>query len=244
MTGRRRRTLNKSVTEAIKYTFMGSIEFERGMMQILGQEAHHSVDAAAVPSEARKLLLKATRKLRARLDEIVTVDSRLRERLLSDFEDLEVQVKAITKTPSRTHIIGTLFTILSRLLGYDWMDGQVYRTPFYFRTKSQEYDDHIKHMRQWRDWVNEDNQLVLDRRKVCQKLKEEGKAKNRIARVLNVSEYEVEEMITDHHLAEAARLIEEGHTWDEVISQTEEGGTQRFLSLLRRREAAARRRAI
>ena len=232
----------KLAREAIKYTFMNSMDFEDGMRQILGYRAYHSADLAGSPSAARKLLLEATRKLSTRIDEIVTMDPRLRERLLSDLGDLRTKIKGMNGTPCRIHIIGLLFKVISRLLGYDWMDGNVYRTPLYFRTKSQEYKDHIKQMTNWREWENEENELVIQRRKVCLQLNKQGLHKNQIARVLNISEYEVNQLIRDCDLAEIAKLREEGRPWEEITSQFQDGGTQRLISLWQRKEAAKKRR--
>lgn len=232
------------VNEAIKYTFISSMEFEEGMRQILGHKAYHTADWAGSPPAAKRLLLQATRKLSARVGEIITMDSRLRERLLSDLSSLQMQIRGMNKTPCRIHMIGLLFEIIGRLLGYDWMDGNVYRTPIYFRTKSQEYRDHIKHMRHWREWEKEENELVLQRRRICLQLNEQGMHQNQIARVLNISEYEVTQLIKDHHLAEIAKLLEEGRSLEEATSQFREGGSQRFWALWKRREAARKRRSM
>ncbi len=233
----------KTAKDAIKYTFMESMEFELGMRQILGEKAYHSFDVAAVPKSAIRLLLKATKELSIRVDEIITMDSRLHERLLSDIGTLQTQISGMTNTPCRIHIIGQLFKIISRLLGYDWMDGNIYRTPVYFRTKSQEYKDHIKHMANWRDWQNEENEVILQRRKICLQLDGQGWHKNQISRVLNISEYEVEQLITDCRLAEIAKLKEEGRPWDEIARQFHDGGPDGFLSLYKRRSAARKRRS-
>ena len=236
----------KLMGKATKYTFMSSMEFEEGMQQILGREAYHTADLAGSPSAAKKLLLKATKKLSARVDEIVNMDSRLRERLLSDLDCLRENINGMHKTPCRIHIIGLLFGIISRLLGYDWMDGKVYRTPIYFRTKSQEFQDYIKHMSDWREWEKEESELVLQRRRICLQLSEQGMSQNQIARVLNISEYEVSQLIKDHHLAEIAKLLEEGHSLEEVtsqFSQFREGAHQRLWALLKRKDAARKRRS-
>ena len=228
--------------EAIKFTFIYSMEFEEGMQQILGHRANHAADLAGSPSAAKKLLLQATKKLSTRVDEIVTMDARLRERLISDFDDLKKTIDGIDKTPFRIHLIGLLFKIISRLLGFDWMDGSVYRTPIYYRTKTQEFEEHVRHMKHWRDWENEENELVLQRRKICLQLKEEGLHKNQIARALNISEYEVDQLIKDKQLAEITKLIEKGYPWEEVLSQFQMESSQKFSAFWKRKEAASKRR--
>ena len=218
------------------------MEFELGMRQILGDKAYGSANAAAVPKSAIRLLLKATKKLSIRVDEIVTIDSRLRERLLSDISVLQTQIGGMNKTPHRIHIIGQLFKIISRLLGYDWIDGSIYRTPVYFRTKSQEYRDCIMFIANRTERENEENELVLQRRKICLELNGQGMSKNQISRVLNVSEYEVEQMIKDSYLAEIAELKDEGHSWEEIMREYLLEEFPRFSSLYKRTSAARKRR--
>jgi predicted transcriptional regulator len=235
---------NKLIGQLNQYRFSYSTDFEIGMRQVLGQRAYHAPDIAGMPASARKLLLEAVKKLSKRVDEIITMDERLRERLLSEFEELRKHVDKIDKVPNQMPLTGTLFNIISRLLGYDWCDGKVYRTPVYFRTKSQEFKDYRnRYISKWRDLEREEHSLVLVRRRIAANLKKEGMPISQIARVLNMSEYAVGQLIKDRILAKTAELWESGHSLDEIRKELREEGLESLLPLIREELCARQRMA-
>jgi hypothetical protein len=239
--------VEKSAKSTIKELFTKhSMEFENGMRQILGNKAYHTADLAGNPKKLKQLLQKATSKLSDRTDEIVTMDARLRGLLLKRLEVMQVYIKTINKTPPIMDMIGLLYNIVGMLLGYDWMDGKAYRTPIYYRTKSQEFADYRKGTsKDWDGIQQEEDDLVLERRRLCLELQNKGKHINQVARVLNISEYEVQQYITNSYLAEWANLLNEGHTYDEIALKLREedmGSLYSMFSALGERRRAAEKR--
>ncbi|MGD0353621.1 MAG: hypothetical protein ABSB38_09085 [Dehalococcoidia bacterium] len=237
----------KVSTSATKEFFSGhSVEFEDSMRQILGKKASGTADLAGVPTEAKRLLRESTKKLSVRVDEIVTMDTRLRELLVSKLDSLQQYIRVIDKTPSAMDILGILYNLLGILLGYDWMDCKVYRTPIYYRTKSQEFADYRKMIsKDWDSIHQEENVLVLERRRLCLELREKGMHINQVARVLNTSEYEVNQYLKDANLAKLAKLLNEGYTYDDIVFKLRDediGGLLSILGALSERRKSAQKR--
>lgn len=248
MSTEKKNCLEKTTKSTTREVFTKhSVEFEDGMRQILGDKAYHTADLAEDLKQSKQLLQKATNKLSARIDEIITMDTRLRGLLLTRLEVLQAYIKRLNKTPSIMDIVGLLYNIIGMLLGYDWMDGKAYKTPIYYRTKSQEFADYRKVIsKSWDSIHQEENALVVERRRLCLELhQEKGMHINQVARVLNISEYEVQQYITDGYLAKWANLLNEGYTYDDIVLKLrdEDMGClySMFSALGRRREAAQKR---
>lgn len=79
------------------------------------------------------------KKIRRRINNIVTNDVTLNELLLGDLKVLEEKVKNISeKNFNEIDIIADLFRIIGHLLGWDCLDGKFYRTPIFYQSKEQE----------------------------------------------------------------------------------------------------------
>lgn len=227
-----------------KNIFGYSIEWELGMRDLLGYRvARQAAVAAQTPSGARKVLKQSITKLSKRVDEITTMDERLRSMLLRDFDMLGVHVANLGRVRNQMEILGRLICIISRLLGYDWADGKVHRTPIYFRTKGQEFRDYQRRYHPgWQGQDEEDNNLVFERRRICLRLNGQGMPINQIARVLNMSDYAVRQLIRDETLTQAAEMLESGHSLEDIMEQLRQqdsrGWGKLFGSLGRERGAA------
>lgn len=232
--------------EAVSLSFAHSDEFEIGMRLILGKKAYCSADLAASSKEAKYLLQKSLNELLHRIDEIITMDSRLRDMLYTNFDTLKEQVKYIDKTACRIHIIGKLFEIIGRLLGYDWLDGKKYRTPIYYRTKWQEFSDYRKMTgKDWDQIQQEENDLIVKRGEICLALRKQGLHINQIARFFNITESEVRQNLNDICLAEYAKLLKRGYSPDDIMLKLRDKYPRSLIAIvssLSDRRATARKR--
>jgi len=76
------------------------------------------------------------KKIKKRINEIITNDEPLREHLLNDLAFLDNEVKNISlKNHTEIEIIAYMFRIIANLLGWDNLEGKFYRTPIYYQTK-------------------------------------------------------------------------------------------------------------
>lgn len=203
----------KKLKELNKYRFSYSMDFEYGMRHILGYGA---ADCASYPNDSKKLMLRALNKIRKRIDEIITMDEKLREMLFSDIEKLEKQVKEIEKVPNQMDMIGAFFSIIAHLLGYGWLSGKTYRTPIYFQTKSEEFAAYKSGVGDWREFREEEYNLILERHNIIGDLKNKGLKNNQIARVLNISEYAVRKVLKGELLGRISELKNNGLNYDEI----------------------------
>ncbi len=90
-------------------------------------------------SNFKKRCVAFIKKIRRRINNIVTNDIPLNELLLGDLKVLEEEVKNISnKNFNEIDIIADLFRIIAHLLGWDCLDGKFYRTPIFYQSKEQE----------------------------------------------------------------------------------------------------------
>ena len=90
-------------------------------------------------SNFKKRCMAFIKKIRKRINDIVTNDFPLNELLLGDLKVLEEEVKSISnKNFNEIDIIADLFRIIAHLLGWDCLDGKFYRTPIFYQSKEQE----------------------------------------------------------------------------------------------------------
>lgn len=216
-------------------------DFEKAVRLILGDKAYHIADSSLNMSSIKKLLQEALNKIRERIDEIITMDERLIEMLFLDLDRLKWDIKSIDKTP-KASLIANFLSIIGRLLGYDWMDGRTYRTPVYFRTKSEEFADYRNRKgSSYRKFREEENNLVLERHKITKELKAKGLTTNQIARVLNITEYAVNQLLKDEVLAKASELLKKGLDYPKIREELEKQGYDFYSSLWREAYAARKR---
>lgn len=216
-------------------------DFEKAVRLILGDKAYHITDSSLNMSSIKKLLREALNKIRERIDEIITMDEHLRAMLFSDLDRLEGDVTSIDKT-SKAFLIAHFLSIIGRLLGYDWMDGRTYRTPIYFRTKSEEFADYRNaKISSYREMREEENDIVLERHKIVKDLKGKGRTTNQIARILDITEYAVNQILKDEVLTKASELRGKGLDYREISEELKKLGYDLNSSLYREIYAARKR---
>jgi len=209
-----------------KPRFKYSMNFELAMREILGDKAYHSADSAGNPTSIKKICKKALNKIKERIDNIVTMDERLRAMLFSEISYLEKEISKIDKESNDWEIISILFHIIARLLGYDWISGKVCREIIYYQTKDQMYCDYVndcavaENRRKKYDTLwKESNEIYLKRYKEVIRLKEEGFHPNQIARIMNTSEYAVKQMLKPKVLIQILKLSERGLNNEEIAKK-------------------------
>lgn len=223
------------------YELNCNYDFELAVRLILGDKAYHIADDSLNSSSIKKLLREALDKMRKRVDEIITMDERLREMIFRDLDRLEGDITSIDKT-SKAFLIANFLSIIGRLLGYDWMDGKTYRTPVYFRTKSEEFADYKNaNISSYKEMREEENDLALERHRIVKDLKSKGLAENQIARVLNITEYATNQILKDEILTKVSELHKKGLSYSEINKELEKLGDDPHSSLYRETYAAMKR---
>jgi hypothetical protein len=133
----------------------------------------------------KKRCIAFIKKIRKRINDVVTNDILLNELLLGDLKVLEEKVKNISeKNFNEIDIIADLFRIIGHFLGWDCLDGKFYRTPVFYQSKEQEiniYNNRIK---------NKKPVGLLEgyyRHKIIKQLLADGKSYEKIALIFNIS---------------------------------------------------------
>ncbi|MBN2122454.1 hypothetical protein JW721_05385 [Candidatus Micrarchaeota archaeon] len=119
-------------------------DFERAIQSVCGEKGVHGLASlyGMKISKRKDALLKWVKKVRMRCIEVTNLDPRLRDRLVSDLEDLEQETQLLGKEEDiEWDLITRLLFICSRLLGYDWMDGKIHRHVLFFQDDVQEWED-------------------------------------------------------------------------------------------------------
>jgi len=81
---------------------------------------------------------KFLKKIRKRINQIVSNDELLRDTLNRDIEGIEDEIKKCSQTYNTDiDIIGQLIRLVSHLLGWDHNEGNFFRTPIYYQTEVQ-----------------------------------------------------------------------------------------------------------
>lgn len=206
--------------------FKYSKAFEFAMREILGDKAYHSADSAGNPASIKKICKKALDKIKERIDNIVTMDERLRAMLFSEISDLEKEISKINKENNDWEIISILFHIIARLLGYDWVSGKVCRDVVYYRTREQEYRDFLNdnvssevRRKKYETLWKESEDVYIQRYKEILRLKEEGFHSNQIARIMNITEYAVNQLLKNDLSTKVIKLLDKGLNEEEIAKQ-------------------------
>ncbi len=124
-------------------------------------------------------------KIRKRVDEIVRTDETLRILLNDDIKILEDEFGRLNdKSNNDIDIFAYFFMFITHLLGWAHLDGNFYRTPIFYQTKSEEESD--LHMLSCN---NQPKGLYSSykRRQIIKLLLSEGESYDRIALVMGMS---------------------------------------------------------
>lgn len=167
--------------------FKYNMDFEDALRNLLGEKYYGYAGVFRNARVCKKCLRRAIRRIRRRLNEIVTTDERLVLTTSITLGRLESNVKATSeKNNNDWFIIANLLELVSLLLGYDWGDGKVHRHVIFYQDKQQEVEDYKYKVGRafwdefpWGDWRIRFEIIYL--------LKERRLSNDQIARVLGLS---------------------------------------------------------
>jgi hypothetical protein len=137
-------------------------------------------------------------KIRKRVDEIVRTDETLRVILNNDIKSLEEEFARINKKSNNDlEIFAHFFTFIAHLLGWAHLEGNFYRTPIFYQTKSEEEAD--LHML---SCSNQPKGLyrAYKRREIIKKLLSEGESYSKVAMIMGMSIANVKHLEKAEHL--------------------------------------------
>jgi hypothetical protein len=123
-----------------------SLSLELALLEFFGYNSkwHGAAGGFENVSYVRKAILSATKKIRNRGTEIVTVDERLLTTINTTLDAIEGSTKVLSNKQDRLlDIVGHLLHLVAYLLGYDWVKGKPNREVVYFQTASQKWVDDL-----------------------------------------------------------------------------------------------------
>jgi len=171
-------------SERFKYNH----EFEWALCNLMGLKYVNTAGAFSDVKYCKDMLRRAIRRIRKRLNEVITNDERLLMTTSMVLDRLDEIIKGTSEQVNNDwYIIANLLNLVSRLLGYDWEDGKVYRHIIYYQDKKQEIADYKKAFGN-RAYYEEFWGDLRIRFETIYFLKKRELPKNQIARVLNISE--------------------------------------------------------
>lgn len=201
-----------------KRKFHYSLESEFAIRNVLGDKGYQSASLFASPSLARKLLGKAVNKLEKRADDVITSDERLRLTVMMDFSELKKMIQRVDKEANEISIIATQIRLISHLLGFDWMDGETYRTPIYQRTHAEELTEFRKMIDGgWRALDQDFGTIGIQRFNIAKNMVADGFSQNHVARVLGLTVSGVRRLLAIATADRVSELVSDGKSREEIL---------------------------
>lgn len=166
------------------------------LRQVFGKTYYNSAGGFSNPSNIKKALSDWIRKIRKRTLEVTNYDLRLKEMILLELEYIEKEIKKINKENNDWKIIPRLMEIISRLLGYDWCDGEIHRQVFFFQNRSQEEVDEINKGEgiSFKDYQESMSKVYKAQLDIIKSLEKKGLTFHEISCVLKISESTINRM--------------------------------------------------
>lgn len=180
--------------EVIEWEFFGQKKCSSGM-----------ASAFSNPAYLKKRCKAFLKKIRKRVDDIVTNDETLRLLLINDINRLDKEFGRISsKNNNDIEIFADFFKFIAHLLGWAHADGNFYRTPIYYQTEKQREED-----------LNKSAQLNLPyglyeaykRRQIIKQLRSEDNSYSAIALIMNLTVSNVKSLENAQHLDEMYQEI-------------------------------------
>jgi hypothetical protein len=175
------------------------MEFEMALMGVLGRKAMGKASLASDANFVKQSMLKVVDKWKHRIRNLTAMDERLDMMTMGDLGHLETAIKATSEDSNNDWlIISTLTSLVNRLLGYDWVDGEIHRHLVFFRDRDQENFDH--------NMMLEPKDAVETLRSIGKTLRAKyavidhlrnriGLTVNEVANVMGMSEYQVRKIL-------------------------------------------------
>ena len=166
--------------------------FENTMRLFFGAKAYGIACLANNPKEKKKWIKKIAIKMTEIIDTIETSEKH-KQNLMHQLKEILSSLKE-TKDIS-DDIIFHLLKFCGLLLGFAYLTGGIYRNILYYQNEDQHYasvdyeggDSHSEKR-------NDHNNIISTRAKLVFQLKTEGFSNYNIARILNITEYQVNQL--------------------------------------------------
>jgi len=143
----------------------------------------------------REALLAIVKRIRKRLEEVITTDDRLLITTHMTLDALENSAKALQDNQwSLLEIVAHLLHLIAYLLGYDWLEGKPNRHIIYYQTADQTWNDDVAQHPETRQFKAQ-NKEDIKRYEIVNTLFDEKFRIAEIARVMKLSEPLVKDML-------------------------------------------------
>ncbi|HDQ06525.1 MAG TPA: hypothetical protein ENN36_07385 [Candidatus Bathyarchaeota archaeon] len=174
------------------FRYNGDLEIV--MADLFGKRYFGLAGLFSDPKFCKKCMLKAIKKIKRRLNELLTIDERLRERTNSILDSLEREARKISlEENNEWKIITHLLHLVTHLLGYDWQDGKIHRQVFYYQDKAQaQMDKKIYNPRTFYDSLRSDQRFTF---MLVKSMRNRKLPKHQIVRLLGISLYRTNKII-------------------------------------------------
>ena len=166
------------------------MEFETTMRLVFGDKAYHIADFHGSAGGRREWLTKVLREFTNDIDKLDTT-VRHKQMLMGEIEAISALLKE--DDPSWS-LVYRFLRLISRLLGYDYVQGAKCHSLAYWQTTGQNLNTVVFEGGDvMQDYYDKKNAIAL-RRSVVNSLKAQGLNDYKIALVLNTSEYQVKKL--------------------------------------------------
>lgn len=183
-----------------KERFHYCLPMEFAEWEFFGQKKRPSGMASAFsdPAYLKERCKAFLKKIRKRIDDIVTNDETLRLLLINDIDQLDKEFGQISsKNNNDIEIFADFFKFIAHLLGWAHIDGNFYRTPIYYQTEKQREED-----------LNKSAQLNLHhgvyeaykRRQIVKQLRSEGNSYSTVALIMGLTVSSVKSLENAQHI--------------------------------------------
>lgn len=158
------------------------------MQNLYGRKHYDGMAGAFMdPNFCKECMLRAVKRIRNRLDDILTMDERLRQTTGLILDNLKSNVKEMSEDVNNDwNIIANLLDLIAHLLGYDWLDERIHRHIIFYQDKAQEQLD-WKMRKGTREYFDEWLQDKKYRYMLVNLLKNNQLSNYQIARLLGIS---------------------------------------------------------
>ncbi len=134
------------------------------------------------------------------MNEVITNNETLKLILDNDIEALEKEIGKINKkTNNDIEIIAHFYMLIAHLLGWIHSDGEIYHTPIFYQTKSQQEEGLRKSSR-----LNLPSGLyeAYKKRQIIKQLISEGNKYSTVALIMGMTETNIKHMENAQHINE------------------------------------------
>ena len=180
--------------ETVEYEFFGVKKSSSGM-----------ASAFSNPSYLKKRCKAFLKKIRKRIDNIVTNDETLRLLLINDIDRLNKEFGRISDLNNNDmEIFARFFLLIAHLLGWAHLDGNFYRTLIYYQTERQREDDLKK--------ADDPNLKVgfyelYRRRQLIKQLLSVGNSYSAVALIMGLTASNVKQLENAEHIDELYNIM-------------------------------------